>query len=81
MTIIHQNDALAVSSFEQTVDGAGNEDSAKRIFGEHYDIYHNMHSNAEVREAVRKEQLMEYVQRHNLNVRFYQDYGWEAVEL
>ena len=81
MTIIHQNDGLAVSSFEQTVDGAGNEASAKRIFGQHYDIYHNMHSNAEVREAVRKEQLMEYVQRHNLNARFYQDYGWEAVEL
>jgi hypothetical protein len=47
----------------------------------HYDIYQNMHSNEEVREAVRKEQLQEYVKSHNLAVRYYQDFGWPAVEL
>ena len=40
-----------------------------------------MHSNEQVREAVRKEQLQEYVKRNNLKVRYYQDYGWPAVEL
>ena len=69
-----------VCSFEQTEDGAGNDASAKRIFGSHYDIYCNMHSNADVREAVRKEQLDEYIRRHNIPVRYYQDYGWPAVE-
>ena len=72
---------FSVCSFEQTVDGAGNEASAKRIFGEHYDVYSNMHSNEHVREAVRQEQLREYVQLNNLPVRYYQDYGWPAVEL
>lgn len=74
-------DGLTITGFEQTVDGAGNEASAKRIFGSHYDIYHNMHSNEQVREAVRKEQLGEYVKRHGLPFRYYQDYGWPAVEL
>ena len=74
-------DGLTITGFEQTVDGAGNEASAKRIFGSYYDIYHNMHSNEQVREAVRKEQLGEYVKRHGLPFRYYQDYGWPAVEL
>lgn len=60
-----------VTSFEQTVDGAGNEASAKRIFGRYFDIYQNMHSNEQVREAVRKEQLREYVKRNNLKVSCY----------
>lgn len=70
-----------VLSFEQTVDGAGNQASARRIFGEHYDIYQNMHSNKAVREVIRKEQLGEYVQIHGLLFHYYQDYGWPAVEL
>jgi len=83
MTLVRANNdsPLQVMAFEQTEDGAGNEASAKRIFGKHYDVYQNMHSNEEVREAVRKEQLKEYVRQHNLNVHYYQDYGWPAVKL
>jgi hypothetical protein len=40
-----------------------------------------MHSDERVREAVRQEQLREYVKRNNLKVSCYQDYGWPAVEL
>ena len=80
--IVRQNNGKpVVTAFEQTEDGAGNESSAKRIFGKHYEVYHNMHSNQDVREAVRKEQLQEYVHSHNLKIRYYQDYGWQAVEL
>ena len=81
MTVISQNGALKVISFEQTVDGAGNDASARRIFGSHYDIFQNMHSNQDVREAVRREQLSEYVKSHNLNIRYYKDFGWNAVDL
>ena len=81
MTIAYHDGQPVVTVFEQTVDGAGNEASARRIFGSHYDIYQNMHSNADVREAVRKEQLGEYILRHNIPARYYQDYGWPAVEL
>ena len=81
MTLEKSDGIYKVTAFEQTVDGAGNEASARRIFGEHYDIYQNMHSNEQVREAVRQEQLGEYVQQHGLPYRYYQDYGWPAVEL
>jgi hypothetical protein len=70
-----------VCAFKQTVDGAGNDQSAREIFGSRYDIYQNMHGNVNVREAARKEQLQYYVRRHNLPFRYYQDYGWPAVEL
>ena len=81
MSLEGENGHYTVTAFEQTVDGAGNEASAKRIFGAYYDIYQNIHSNEAVREAVRKEQLKEYVKRHNLKVKYYQDYGWPAVEI
>ena len=70
-----------VTHFEQTEDGAGNEASAKRIFGEHYDIYQNIHSNQDVRDAVRREQLQEYVRSNVLSAKYYQDYGWDAETL
>ena len=70
-----------VAAFNQIVDGAGNDKSAREIFGKYYDMYQSMHSNDVVREAVRKEQLQEYLRRHNLPFRYYQDYGWPAVEL
>ena len=81
MTMSKEDGKYKVTGFEQTVDGAGNVASAKRIFGSYYDIYENVHSSEQVREAVRKGQLQEYVKRNNLKVRYYQDYGWPAVEL
>jgi hypothetical protein len=81
MDIAKDGDKLQVTHFEQTEDGAGNEASAKRIFADHYDIYQNMHANQDVREAVRREQLQQYIQKHDLQVKCYQDYGWAAVEL
>ena len=81
MDIAKDGDKLQVKRFEQTEDGAGNEASAKRIFADHYDIYQNMHANQDVREAVRREQLQQYIQKHDLQVKCYQDYGWAAVEL
>jgi len=81
MTLQRKDGKPVVTAFEQTVDGAGNMASAKRIFGTHFDIYQNMHSNQDVREAARKEQLQEYVRQQKLDIRYYQDYGWDAVSL
>ena len=80
MDIAKAGEELQVKHFEQTEDGASFEPSAKRIFANHYDIYQNMHSQ-DIREAVRQEQLQQYIQRNALNVKYYQDYGWDAVEL
>lgn len=81
MTLQLKDGKPVVTAFEQTLDGNRNLPSAKRIFGKHYDVYEGMHSKQDVREAARKEQLREYVLRHKLNIRYYQDYGWDAVEL
>ena len=81
MTVQMKNGQPVVTAFKQTVDGAGNTASAKRIFDKHYEVFQNMNGNQEVREAARKEQLGWYVRQHGLNIRFYQDYGWPAVEL
>ena len=81
MTMSKENGQYKVTGFEQTVDGAGNVASAKRIFGSYYDIYESVHASDRIREVVRKEQLKEYMKRNNLNVHYYQDYGWPAVEI
>ncbi|MDD6358290.1 MAG: hypothetical protein PUG15_09425 [Bacteroidales bacterium] len=81
MTIKKKEGKPVVTAFEQTVDGAGNEASAKRIFGSHYDAYQCIHSDAAVRELVRREQLRDFVRRNGMSARCYQDFGWPAVEL
>ena len=70
-----------VTSFEQTVDGAGWEPSARRIFGPHYDIYMNIHSNQDIREENRRMQLRNHLQRRGISAHYYQDYGWPAVKI
>ena len=81
MTLTYANTQPQVVDFERVEDGSRFMPSAKRIFGDNLDIFMNMHSNESVREAVRREQLSEYVQQNGLNVHYYQDYGWEAKEL
>ena len=81
MTLTFENNQPQVVRFDRVEDGSRFTRSAKRIFGDYYDVFTLMHSNETIREAVRREQLYEYVQQHNLPVRFYQDYGWDAKEL
>ena len=81
LTLSEEDGRFAVTGFERVEDGSGYQSSAQRIFGKHFDVFQNMHSNEDVREAVRKEQLQEYVRQHSIPVRYYQDYGWPAVEL
>lgn len=70
-----------VTSFEQVEDGAGNLESAKRIFGDKYDSFHEINSNAEKREDIRLHFVADYVKKHNLKATMLQDYGWPAVAL
>ena len=81
MTLDYREGAFTVTSFVQVSDGAGFTPSAKRIFRDRYDIFCNMHSNQDVREAVRREQLSEYIKSNGLKFRYYQDYGWPAIQL
>ena len=81
MTLKYENGKPQVVDFERVEDGSRFMPTAKRIFGDYLDVFMTMHSNETIREAVRREQLYEYVQQNGLNVHYYQDYGWDAKEL
>ena len=81
MTLTYANTQPQVIDFERVEDGSRFMPTAKRIFGDYLDIFMNMYSNESVREAVRREQLSEYVQQNGLNIHYYQDFGWETKEL
>jgi len=81
ISLYKEKNTIKVRAFEQVKDGTNFLSSAKQIFGKHYDIFCNMHSNMEVVNAVRQEQLREYIHRTGLSVTYYQDYGWPAVKL
>lgn len=74
-------DNYTVTAFEQVEDGAGNEASARRIFGDYYDGFHQINSNSDEREAQRANAIAEYVKKHGLKAAVYQDYGWPVVPL
>ena len=73
-------DNYTVTAFEQVEDGAGNTESAKRIFGEHYNEYKGGDSCG-LLDEIRYETITRYVKEHGLKVTMYKDYGWPAVAL
>ena len=72
---------MEVTNFEVVEDGAGNLESAKKIFGDQYEAFHEINSNQEKRESIRLQFIADYVKKNNLPVKMVQDYGWPAVEL
>lgn len=72
---------MEVTNFEVVEDGAGNLESAKKIFGDQYEAFHEINSNQEKRESIRLQFIADYAKKNNLPVKMVQDYGWPAVEL
>ena len=70
-----------VTSFEPVGDGSNFTPTAKKIFGDKYDAFVAAQADDNKREALRKDSVIEYVRRNNLQVKFYQDYGWPAVSI
>ena len=70
-----------VTSFDQVEDGSSYLPSAKKIFGEKYDAFHNINSDEQKREEIRTEVLSAFVKEHNISATMYQDYGWPAKKL
>ena len=75
------DNGFEVTSFEVVEDGAGNLESAKKIFGNNYDAFCDINSNGEKREDIRLRFVVDYVKKHRISVKFLQDYGWPAVTL
>ena len=75
------DNGFEVSGFDAVEDGAGNRESAKRIFGDNFDAFEELNGNAEKREDIRLRTTADYVKKHRLPVTMVQDFGWPAVEL
>lgn len=70
-----------VVSFEPVGDGNQYLPTAKAIFGDKFDAFLKACSDEKQREEVRKSALAAYVARNGLPVKYYQDYGWPAVQI
>lgn len=70
-----------VARFESVEDGAGNEASARRIFGQHYARFHEISSNHLRQDSLRLQQTARYARQHGLHATHLQDQGWPAVPL
>lgn len=81
MHVKKTENGFEVTGFDAVEDGAGNMESAKRIFGDQYEAFHEVNSNQEKRESIRLQFIADYVKKNNLPVKMVQDYGWPAVEL
>ena len=66
---------------DQVADGADFDSSAKELFGEHYDDFMAVYSDSDARDENRKITVSDYVNLNGLDVNYYQDYGWDPVEL
>lgn len=79
---IRQTDTgFEVIGFDQVADGSDNLKSALQIFGDKYEAFHAIQSDEQTRERHRLEVLANYVEKHNLNISFVQDYGWPAKQI
>jgi len=74
-------DGYEVFNFDAVTDGAGSTESAKQIFGDHYDSFQAINSDDEKRENDRASITAIYVKEHKIKATMYQDYGWPAVKL
>ena len=74
-------EGYAVTAFEQVADGSEFIPTAKKIFGDMYESFTKVNGDSERRNQNLVKVLAEYVQRNQLPVTCYQDYGWPAVML
>ncbi len=70
-----------VTSMEVVEDGAGWDESAKKIFGKHYDALIKDGENEDLIAETRAQIIANYVAANDLNITAYQDYGWDPVPL
>ena len=81
MHVKKDGDTYTVTAFDQVEDGAGNEESARKIFGDVYEDYAAYESDKDAQDQDRLYATMDYVNLNHLAVTKYQDEGWDPVEL
>ena len=62
-------------------DGESFDESAKKIFGDNYDAFMKDGEDEKLREETRAQIIANYVAANNLDIKAYQDFGWDPVTL
>lgn len=70
-----------VTAFDVVADGGEFESSAKEIFGDAYDDFMKVYGDSDALAENRKITVSDYVNLNNLEFNYYQDEGWDPVEL
>ena len=81
LKIVDTADGYEVTQMEVAEDGGGYTESAKRIFGEHYDTFVKDGEDEKKREELRAQIIANYAAANDLSIRAFKDYGWDPVEL
>ena len=70
-----------VTAFDAVADGGDFDSSARDIFGEHYEDFMKVYGDSEGRAENRKITVSDFVNLNHLDFNYYQDEGWDPVEL
>ena len=81
MHVAKNGDVYEVTSFDQVADGGEFDSSAKEIFGDHYEDFMAVYGDSDAREENRKITVSDFVNLNGLEFNYYQDEGWDPVEL
>lgn len=81
MHLAKDGEAYKVTSMDVVEDGGGFEESAKKLFGEHYEDFMKVYSDDKARDELRKITVSDYVNLNGLDITKYQDEGQDPVEL
>ena len=81
MHIRQTEKGFEVTAFDQVEDGSSYLPTAKKIFGDKFDVFKTINSDEKNRERLRAEGLATYAKKNGLAVTLYQDYGWPAKKL
>ncbi|MCR5195313.1 MAG: hypothetical protein K6D38_03265 [Pseudobutyrivibrio sp.] len=74
-------DGYKVTGFEAVEDGSDYDSSAKEIFGDHYEEFINIKADEDYCKNIRAQVIANYSDVNNLELKAFQDYGQDPVEL
>lgn len=81
MHVKKTDNGFEVTQFDAVGDGSDFIPTAKAIFGDRYDAFMALTSNDDAKRTARAKSILDYAEANNLDISFYQDYGWPAVNI
>ena len=76
-----ENGGYVFTKAEIVENGTNYTESAKKIFGDHYDDFEKLSADDKAGEETRAQIIANYVAANDLKISAYQDYGWDPVTL